>query len=279
MKKTYVITGSTSGIGKKLLERFVSDNIVFAGYRNDKYINELTTLGAIPFYIDMEKSESIEKAAEFIKSKTDKVDTLINVAGCVVAGVIEQLPVEKIRKQFEVNTFSHLDFAQKLLPNIGKIINISSMASFGIFPFVAPYCASKRALDILFNSLSLESGVKVISVKPGVIATPLWEKSIELNKESIENCQNYEKQMKYMVSNARANGKKGLDVNKVADLIVKVDNAKNPKASYVVGADAMAAELISKLPFGLQNKLIKFGMDIKLKSVKKVHFKGITCTR
>ncbi len=278
MKKTYVITGSTSGIGKKLLERFVSDNIVFAGYRNDKYINELTTLGAIPFYIDMEKSESIEKAAEFIKSKTDKVDTLINVAGCVVAGVIEQLPVEKIRKQFEVNTFSHLDFTQKLLPNIGKVINISSMASFGIFPFVSPYCASKRALDILFNSMSLESGVKVVSVKPGVIATPLWEKSIELNKDAINDCKNYEKQMKYMVSNARKNGERGLDVNKVADLIVKIDSMKNPKDSYTVGCDAKFAEILSKLPFEWQNKLIRFGIKMKMKHVKNTDITGIVCT-
>ena len=266
MKKTYVITGSTSGIGRKLLERFASQNIVFAGYRNEKYVEELEKIGVIPFYIDMEKPESIGKAAEFIKSKTDKIDTLINVAGCVAAGVIEQMPIDKIKRQFEVNTFSHLDFTQKLLPNIGKIINISSMASFGVFPFVGPYCASKRALDILFNSMSLESNVKVVSVKPGVIATPLWEKSIELNKDAINDCKNYEKQMQYMVSNAKRNGEKGLDVNKVADLIIKIDNMKNPKPSYTVGCDAIVAQIVSKLPFDLQNRLVKFTLKCKLNS-------------
>lgn len=135
----------------------------------------------------------------------------MNVAGCVVAGVMEKLSVDNIRKQFEVNTFSHLDFTQRLLPllNNAKVINISSMASFGIFPFVAPYCASKRALDILFNSMSVESGLKVVSVKPGVIATPLWDKSIELNKDAINNSQDYEKEMKYMVANARKTVQKG----------------------------------------------------------------------
>ena len=211
MKKIIVITGATSGIGKALLQTFIKDNTVFAGYMNEKYRDELEKVGAIPFYIDMEKSDSILQAAEFIKSKTDKIDTLLNVAGCVVAGVVEQLSIENIRKQFEVNTFSHLDFTQKLLPLLknGKVINISSMSSFGIFPFVAPYCASKRALDILFNAMTLESGLKVVSIKPGVIATPLWDKSIEANKSSIENCEGYEKEMKYMISNASKNGKEG----------------------------------------------------------------------
>ncbi len=261
-----VITGATSGIGKALLSRFVEANTVFAGYRNAKYIEDIKQIGAIPFYIDMEKSETIFDAAEFIKSKTDKIDTLMNVAGCVAAGVVEQLPVDKIRMQFEVNTFSHLDFTQRLLPLLkdGKVINISSMSSFGIFPFVAPYCASKRALDILFNAMAIESGLKVVSIKPGVIATPLWNKSIELNKDSIENCSGYEKEMKFMVKNASKNGEKGLSVEKVADLIEKINKLENPKPSYTVGCDAKFAEFLSKLPFDWQNKLIKFGLKKRI---------------
>ncbi len=268
MKKVYVITGATSGIGKAIVSTLLScdENIVFAGYRNEKYIEDLK--GSIPFYIDMERPQTIFEAAEFIKSKTDKIDTLINVAGCVVAGVMEQIPIENIKKQFEVNTFSHLDFTQNLLSllNSGKVINISSMASFGVFPFVGPYCASKRALDILFNSMTLESDLKVVSIKPGVIATPLWEKSIELNKEAINNCENYEKQMNYMVNNAQKNGQNGLNVNKVVDLVLRVDKMKNPKPSYTIGKDAKFAEIFSKLPFDIQNKIIKFGMKCKFRN-------------
>lgn len=269
MKKIYVITGSTSGIGKALLNAFVKDNIVFAGYRNEKYVEELEMTGAIPFYIDMARKESIPKAAAFIKSKTCRIDTLINVAGCVIAGVTEQIPVDNIRKQFEVNTFSHIDFTQRLLTLLkqGRVINISSMSSFGIFPFVAPYCASKRALDILFNAMAVESGLKVISVKPGVIATPLWEKSIELNKDAINNCTGYDNEMRYMVANAKKNGRQGLSVNKVVDLITKIDSMENPKPSYTVGIDAKMAELVSKLPPELINTLIKQGIKSKISSL------------
>ena len=191
MKKVYVITGATSGIGLELVKYFSVENTVFAGYRRDCCKQELSDISenVIPFYIDMEKPETVAEAGNFVSNNAEKINTIINVAGCVIAGITEKLDINELRKQFEVNTFSHLDFTQRLLNNFrpDKIINVSSMASFGIFPFIAPYCASKRALDILFNSLSLESQIPVISVKPGVIATPLWNKSVELNKNAINN--------------------------------------------------------------------------------------------
>ena len=221
--KTIVITGATSGIGYALAKYFAKDNKVFAGYRNEEKVSMLEEMGVTPFYIDMTNSSSIRQAAAFIKSETDKIDTLINVAGCVMAGVAESIEINKLRTQFEVNTFSHLDFTQHLLEYLdgGKIINISSVASFGVFPFISPYCASKRALDILFNTLMLESkhDIKVVSIKPGVIATPLWGKSIKINQDSIENCKGYEKEMDFMVKNAKKNETHGLKVSEVVKLI------------------------------------------------------------
>ena len=87
----------------------------------------------------MADRKSISDAAEIIMSKTDRVDVLINAAGCVAAGPVEFLDTDRLRYQFEVNTFSHIEFMQKLLPILdnSKIINISSMSSFGIFPFVS----------------------------------------------------------------------------------------------------------------------------------------------
>lgn len=268
--KTYVITGATSGIGKSLVEEFSKNGMVFAGYRNAKYEDELSKIkNVIPFFIDMEKPYTITGASDLICQKTDKVDTLINVAGCVAAGAMENMEISKIRRQFEVNTFSHLDFTQHLLSLLdgGKIINISSMASFGIFPFVAPYCASKRALDILFNSLEVEmqGKVKVVSIKPGVIATPLWGKSVEINRDCIEHDKSYQKEMEFLAENAMKNEKQGLPVKKVVDLIKRVDKMKNPKSSYTIGKDAFAAELVSKLPYTTINNLMKIGLKRRIK--------------
>ena len=271
MAKVYVVTGATSGIGKALLEKLAKDNIVFAGYRDELKGKELELLSSNikPFYVDYAKPETILKAVEFIKSKTEKIDTLINIAGCVVAGPIELISVDEIRRQFNVNVFGHLELSQGLanVMNNGKIINVSSMASFGIFPFISPYCASKRALDMFFNSFLIENkrNIQVISIKPGVIATPLWGKSIKENTASLVNCEGYEKEMEYVSANARKNEEKGLNVKKVVEVILKADASKTPKLSYTVGKDAFCAHLISKLPQCLINRLVKLGIKLRIK--------------
>lgn len=265
--KVYVVTGAASGIGRALVERLATDNIVFAGYRREGCAEDLRKISenVIPFKIDMCDDISIENSVMFIKSKTQKVDTLVNVAGCVVAGAMEGISVKELRRQFDTNVFGHVGLTQGLLELLegGRVINISSMSSYGIFPFIAPYCASKRALDILFNSFLLETkrDIKVISIKPGVIATPLWNKSIEQNTKSIEACKGFEAEMSYMIKNADKNQKNGAPVEKVVETILKADSAKNPKLTYTVGKDAFAARLVSKLPQVLLNKIIKLKVD------------------
>lgn len=269
--KTYVITGAASGIGKALLKRLCEDNIVFAGYRNKEHENVLRALSPniYPFYIDYSKPETIKLACDYLLLKCTKIDTIVNIAGCVVAGPVERIEPDELRRQFNVNVFGHIELTQRLMEilNDGRIINISSMASFGIFPFISPYCASKRALDMFFNSLLIENkkNIKVISIKPGVIATPLWGKSIDENSKYFEYFNGYEKEMRYLVSNAKKNAREGLSVEKVVDVILKADRSKRPKLSYTVGRDAFAASLVSKLPQALVNSLIKFGMKKRIK--------------
>ena len=264
--KTYVITGATSGIGEALSEYFSKDNIVFGGYRDENKKQKLdSSENVIPFYVDYAKPETISKAVEFIKSKTDKIDTVINVAGCVVAGAVEDIPMSELRRQFDVNVFGAVELTQGLIDLLenGKVINISSMASYGLFPFISPYCSSKRALDILFNSFMCENkrGIKVVSVKPGVIATPLWSKSIKENHQTIENSSNYKKESDYLKNNAYQNEKEGLSVDKVVKVVAKADKLKKPKPSYCVGADAKLVSIVSRLPQTILNKIIKLKLN------------------
>jgi short-subunit dehydrogenase len=148
----------------------------------------------------------------------------------------------------------------------GKIINISSMSSFGHFPFISPYCASKRALDIFFNAFAIENhrNIKVISIKPGVIATPIWQKSVQSNEKLLNDCTGYEKEMEFMKTNALKNTQKGLNVSDVASFIKKVAYLKNPKASYTLGKDAKFAQILSYLPQDVINSLVKFGLKSRI---------------
>ena len=266
--KSYVITGATSGIGKALTEYFSKENFVFAGYRDETKLDDLQSDNIHPFYVDYAKPETISGAIGEICSNTEKIDTLINVAGCVVAGALENISPSELRRQFDVNVFGAFELSQGLIQKLsgGKIINISSMASYGIFPFISPYCASKRALDILFNSFALENkkGIKVVSVKPGVIATPLWSKSIKENSATIENSVEYKNESDYLKKNALKNEIKGLNVGKVVEKIVKIDGLQNPKSSYCVGIDSVAASIISVMQQEFLNKIIKY----KVKKLK-----------
>ena len=271
--KTIVITGSTSGIGKELLDLYAKSNaklLIFAGYRREELLGDYSFSNSeiIPFFIDLNDRLSIVEATKFIKSKTDHIDVVFNIAGRVVAGPIEQIDTCRLREQFDVNVFSHIEFVQNLVEILdnSRIVNVSSVASFGHFPFISPYCASKRALDIFFNAFQIENhkNIKVISIKPGVIATPLWEKSIQQNQDSLSNCIGYEKEMEFMKINAQKNSSRGLKVEEVAKFIKNIVQKSNPKVSYTIGLDSKAGEILSYLPQHIVNKMIKFALRYRI---------------
>ena len=266
-----MITGASSGIGKTTAIKLAQNGFrVFAGVRKeeDKIAVENENPNITGVFIDVTNQESIRNAFDEVKKVTDNLYALINNAGIAYAGAVECIPLESIQKQFDINVFGAIRVAQQFMPMLcsAKIVNISSMASFGLFPFISPYCASKRALDIFFNALMLECKnpeLKFVSIKPGVIKTKIWEKSIDVNKRVMEglpekSVEKYRREFEYLVKNAEKNKDKGLEPEKVADLILKVLCLRNPKPSYTVGRDARAAEIFSKLPLCVTNFFTKY---------------------
>ena len=86
----------------------------------------------------------------------------------------------------------------------------------------------------------------------------------------MECCLGYEKEMQYVAKNARKNETKGLNVSEVVKVILKADRVKNPKLSYIVGKDAFAASLVSKLPQEIINAIVKLGIKLRIKSNNKI---------
>ena len=271
MKKqqTILITGASSGIGRATAIKLAKEgHKVFAGIRRKTDKTELESLhkNIKGVYIDVTNASSIDKAFWFIIKNTDRIDVLINNAGIVTAGPVELLTINNLKQQFEINTFGPIMVTQKFLPLLhgSKIINVSSMAASGIFPYISAYCASKRALDIFFNSFNVENkdNIKVISVKPAAIKTPIWNKSIAKTKTNFEEVKEtskakYEKELIFLEKNALENNFKGIDVGEVTNTISKIIKSKNPRLSYNIGISAHLAEFASKLPQCLINKIIK----------------------
>lgn len=281
MDKFILVTGASSGLGKEIAQTLALKGFkVFAGVRKeeDKKILENLHPDISVVFLDVTSQNSIDSAFEEIQKKTDNLHALINNAGIALAGPVECMPVDIIKNQFEVNVYGSIRTAQKFLPMLeagnGRIVNISSMASFGIFPFISPYCASKRALDIFFNALLLECKMpelKVISIKPGVVKTKIWDKSIDACKKIIEDMpekfkEKYRSENEFLVKNAEKNNNKGLEPREIAELVHKVLTVKNPKLSYSIGLDAKMTELYSKLPLCVINFCAKKVMKKRFKS-------------
>ena len=280
MEKYVLITGASSGLGKATAQALAQKGFkVFAGIRKpqDKKLLEQLHSGIIPVFIDVTNDESVNCAFEKIKSMTDNLFALVNNAGIALAGPVEYIPVDILKKQFEVNVFGAIRTAQKALPLMKnledcRIVNISSMASYGIFPFISPYCVSKRALDMFFNSLTLECkmpNLKVVSIKPGVVSTPIWNKSVDASLKNLENlCEEgkkkYAKEFDFLMKNALKNTEKGLNPQDIAELVLKVLTVKNPELSYNIGKDSVFARLMSYLPVKISNSLVKAGLKNRI---------------
>lgn len=279
MQQTVLITGASSGIGRETAVLFAEKGYrVFACVRkkSDKFRLENTHKNIKGVYLDVTNQNGIDKAFWYVMKNTAKIDVLVCCAGIAVAGPVESLPIKRIKEQFEVNTFGTIAVIQKFLPLIisGKIIYISSMAASGIFPFLSPYCASKRATDIMINSLANEfknKDINIVSIKPGCIITPFWNKSIDSNipvfEQSSEKMKDkYTKEMEFMSENARKNNYRGTLPVEVAKTVYKAATSEKPKLSYTVGADAFATMLFAKLaPQAFINKTVRFFIKKRMK--------------
>ena len=274
LNETILITGASSGIGRDIAYSLAKLGYkVFAGVRRKVDKQELEGLNSniTGVYIDVTNPASIEKAFWFVMKNVNKIDVLINNAGIVCAGPVECIPVSKIKEQFDVNTFGPIMVTQRFMPLLhsAKVINISSMAASGIFPYISMYCASKRAMDIIFNSFALENNdnIKVISVKPASIKTPIWNKSVGKARETFSdvseaNKHKYAKVLSALEKNALDNNTKGIEVRTVTNTVIKIIKSNNPKTSYNVGIAACVADIFSKFPQDFLNMLVK----LKLKN-------------
>ena len=114
-----------------------------------------------------------------------RLDVVVNNAGALFAGMIEEFTEEQARAQLELNFFGALWVSQAVLPRLraqgsGHIVQISSIGALGGFPSTGLYSASKFALEGMSEALAAEAaafGVKVTIVQPGGYWTDLYTRS------------------------------------------------------------------------------------------------------
>ena len=266
-QKYILITGASSGIGMisafSLAEKGFQ---IIAGVRKQEDANKLKakTSGIITVFLDVANQQSINEAACKVEEIVgdEGLYGLINNAGIAVAGPVEFLPIDRLRLQLEVNVVGQINVTQKFLPLIrkgqGRIINISSIAGFTAFPFKGAYAASKHALEALSDSLRRELKpwkIPVSIIEPGIIKTPIWEKSINLVEEIIKEMpKEAEKYYGDVYSELLDRTMKRVDEcgaapEQVANALAHALTSKCPKTRYLVGKDAcFLSYCLTRLP-------------------------------
>jgi NAD(P)-dependent dehydrogenase (short-subunit alcohol dehydrogenase family) len=255
--RAIIVTGASTGIGRAAALWMDARGFqVFAGVRKDADADALREAASdrlTPIQLDVTKKESIQSAATTVDEILGDAPLwgIVNNAGIAVGGPLELIDVDELRWQFEVNVFGLVQTTQAFLPAIrrgqgGRVVNIGSAGGKVVTPFMAPYNASKFAVEAITDSMRQEMrpwDIYASCVEPGAIKTEIWGKGEDTIDQVAENLgeRGTELYGHIIAAFAKKIGKMQ-DIAAPVDLVSRAVEhaliAKRPKTRYVVGKDA-----------------------------------------
>lgn len=201
-KKIVLITGGTSGIGLGTIEYLLEQENyeVISVSRGDKNLSVAKEkLGekadkVVFLQGDISNEEDCKKIYNEIDSKYGKLDGLVNSAGIIKLGGIEEQTIEEWNNSININLTGIFIMIKTLLPLLKKgtntsVVNISSMSSERAGGSIA-YCASKAGVDMLTKYMGQELGkynIRVNSVNPAAVYTNIYVASGDYTQEGYDN--------------------------------------------------------------------------------------------
>lgn len=199
MKNLHVaVTGASSGFGEAIVREFSN-----TGARVSLIARRTETLRQIAlslpnpsavFSVDLSDVENCTSWIEEAEIKMGPIDILVNNAGMQMIGRTDQIPLDEGMQLMRLNLLTPLHLTQIFLSkmiarNSGTIINVASLASLAPTPGLFHYNASKAGLAAASEALRGElkgTGVKVITVYPGVIPTQMAHNAFKSFGESVK---------------------------------------------------------------------------------------------
>jgi NAD(P)-dependent dehydrogenase (short-subunit alcohol dehydrogenase family) len=280
--RTALVTGASTGIGRATSLRLAASGwSVFAGVRDPGAGEQLAAAAGgaggelTPLTLDVTDSAQVAHAAEFVREQTGaagpspngRLDAVVNNAGIGVSGPLEIVDIQQLREQFEVNVFGQVAVTQALLPALrsarGRIVLVSSIGGRVAPPFLAPYGASKHAIEAIGDALRVElrsSNIRVSLVEPGSVKTPIWAKArtdaerVQIPSELEPEYGRVPAAMARVIADTE---RRGVPPERVAATIERALNSRRPRSRYLVGADAHATVLAhALLPSGVFDRLV-----------------------
>ncbi|MGO8831898.1 MAG: SDR family NAD(P)-dependent oxidoreductase [Roseiarcus sp.] len=276
-----VVTGATGGLGKALIAELVAGGRnVIAAARNAARISKPEGPGRVEGVdLDMEQPSTMAQAIQAITRIVagGKLSGLVNMAGIIVEGPLEAIPPTEFRRQLDINVVGPFALTQALLPLLkqgrGTVVNIGAISAHLTVPFYGPIAASKSALASLNDAMRLEFaqfGIRVILVEPGAMRTGIFSTSRTARDANLSASPELEQRYRpALVAMDRAFEKAGGDDPQVvAEAVIDALRRKQAKLRMVVGRGTGALLMLSWLPIGVRDVLVKnaLGLSGALKS-------------
>ena len=192
--KICLITGASSGIGRAAALLFAENGAsVLAVGRNETELNSLRDEAQGNVYLyraDILETTAVEKSVNDCVEKFGQIDVLVNAAGIILNGSVENTSLNDWDEMMNINLRTVFLMMQKCVPHLektkGNIVNVSSVAGQRAFPNVLAYCVSKAAVDQLTRCSAIElapQGIRVNAVNPGVVVTKLHKRGGMTDKD------------------------------------------------------------------------------------------------
>ena len=271
-----VITGTSTGIGRaSALELDRRGFRVFAGVRAGPAAEQLRAAASprlTPVEIDVTDPAGIAAAAKTIGEAVGGhgIAGLVNNAGIAVPGPLELLPLESLRRQFEVNVIGQVAVIQAFVPLLrkgrGRIVNISSASGGLASPYLGAYAASKFALEAITDCLRLELrtwGIGVSAIEPGPIVTAIWEKANNLAEQiaagvAPETMKLYEADLAAVRRAVAQATRTASPVDRVVRAVVHALTARRPKTRYFLGWGVrLPFKMFRMVPDRLRDRIVR----------------------
>ena len=201
VKRTILITGASSGIGKSTAIYFAEKGWnVAATMRNPNSSDLMNTKGIKLYSLDVTRDDSVSAAIQKVLVDFGNIDVIVNNAGYGTVGPFEAADQEAIRRQYDTNVFGVMNVIREILPLFrekrgGIIINVTSMGGRITFPLYSLYHGTKWAVEGFSESLQYELNefnIRVKLIEPGTIRTEFYDRSMDvMNKEGLHDYDNY----------------------------------------------------------------------------------------
>ncbi|KAJ7170104.1 oxidoreductase [Mycena filopes] len=259
--RVVLVTGcSSGGIGYALCERFAAEGCLV--YATARRLEAMEGLKAHPLIklntLDVTSDEDVRRVVEVVVAEAGSIDIVVNNAGVMGIGPLIEQPIDTVKATFDANTYGALRVAQAAFPHMatrrqGLVVNIGSIVGSTAVPWNGLYSATKSAMHMMSDILSMELkpfDIKVMYVAPGSVRSNLSNN--HATRFTLPESSRYHQFLPNMIQRMNASqGSNSLPAEEFARQVVRRALQKKPPGYMTLGGNARVFKLFAWLPRGL----------------------------